>query len=168
MNQQPDALANRPNLSGSGAALWLGGLFVLMVTVSLPASGVPAPSAQDCTIPIEVSARKDWTTHAACSEGDVDGRDIRGPARLLFGRTLDLNVADVRALQVLPGIGPFIPGRGQVGIMALQHDFIPLRMANVNGDGIKSGGGGIREPGVVGQLESAEQVRLGLGQVARL
>ena len=106
MDQQPEALATKPNVSGSVAALWLGGLFVLMVTVSLPASGVSPPSSPDCAIPIEVSARRDWTTHAACSKGDVEGRDIRGPVRLLFGRTLDLNIADMRALQVLPSIGP--------------------------------------------------------------
>jgi competence protein ComEA len=41
---------------------------------------------------------------------DGPGAPLDGAARLLFGLPLDLNHADARALEVLPGIGP---GRAQ-------------------------------------------------------
>jgi hypothetical protein len=59
-----------------------------------------------CSSPVEVSAHKGWTTHVACAENGHTKASLRGPARLLFGLTLDLNVADVAALEVLPRIGP--------------------------------------------------------------
>ena len=44
----------------------------------------------------------EWTLAVTCP----GGAPLRGPARLLFGLRLDLNRAEPRALEVLPGIGP--------------------------------------------------------------
>jgi hypothetical protein len=60
-----------------------------------------------CEFPHEVASEGHWTTDVDCEPTELtDGRRLRGPARLLFGLTLDLNQADPRALEVLPRIGP--------------------------------------------------------------
>ena len=68
--------------------------------------GDPEPPGP-CRGPLEHRARAGWTVEVRCG-GDLQPtrRALRGPARLLFGQTLDLNRADVRSMESLPGIGP--------------------------------------------------------------
>jgi competence ComEA-like helix-hairpin-helix protein len=84
------------------AALLLG---VLLSVVSWPDA---APSRAACAYPREAAALHGWTSEVSCAaHGDGGGRPaLRGPVRLLFGETLDLNRADLGSLQALPGIGP--------------------------------------------------------------
>ena len=72
------------------AALWIA---PLLADRALPAV---------CAQPGEAAARAGHTLEVVCT----GGARLRGPARLLFGRALDLNRADAASLQVLPGIGP--------------------------------------------------------------
>jgi hypothetical protein len=61
----------------------------------------------DCEFPHEIASEGHWTTDVGCDAAEVtDGKRLRGPARLLFGLTLDLNRANEQALEVLPRIGP--------------------------------------------------------------
>ena len=62
-------------------------------------------------------------------------------------------------------IGPLALSRMQVGIVPLQHHLVPSGMADVNGNGIEPGGGGIRVPLTVRGAMLGEQPRLGLGEV---
>jgi len=79
----------------------------------------PAPSA-DCSRPYERFGRDDWSRDVGCGGGDGGGyrkgygegygeggadRPLRGPARLLYCLTLDINHASPAALESLPGIG---------------------------------------------------------------
>jgi competence protein ComEA len=64
----------------------------------VPVAGCPRPS--------EVASAGGWTTEVRCVSGASPARTLRGPSRLLFGFTLDLNRADAKALEVLPQIGP--------------------------------------------------------------
>ena len=86
----------------AGALLCLAASMCLFHVTWTEASRDPAL----CSSPVEVSAHNGWTTHVACAEQRDANTALRGPARLLFGQTLDLNVADVAALEVLPRIGP--------------------------------------------------------------
>jgi hypothetical protein len=63
----------------------------------------PPPSA-DCIRPYERIGRDGWSRDVGCGERAA-GRALRGPARLLFCQTLDLNRASAAALESLPGIG---------------------------------------------------------------
>lgn len=80
------------------------GAYLLLMTGFASLSDIPYGS---CEFPHEIAFEGDWTTDVGC-DGSVamDARQLRGPARLLFGLTLDLNHADPRALEVLPQIGP--------------------------------------------------------------
>ena len=55
----------------------------------------------DCAAPAELSADRGWTREVSCAGGPP----LRGPARLLYGQTLDPNRDDAATLEVLPGIG---------------------------------------------------------------
>jgi len=59
-----------------------------------------------CPMPRSVGAERGWTRAVACAPPAGGGRPIRGPARALFGLRFDLNEADERLLETLPGIGP--------------------------------------------------------------
>lgn len=72
------------------AALWLAAL----------RPGAEPPPA--CARPGELTARAGHTVAVGCG----GGAPLRGPARLLFGKPLDLNRADAATLEALPGIGP--------------------------------------------------------------
>jgi hypothetical protein len=50
-------------------------------------------------------AELEWTVWVGCDPHSRP-RPLRGAASLLFGEPLDLNRADARALETLPGIGP--------------------------------------------------------------
>ena len=75
------------------------------------------PREADCTGPFELAAAALgeggalWTAAVGCAGQGEKGSSaghapLRGPARLLFDQRIDLNAADERLLQVLPGIGP--------------------------------------------------------------
>jgi hypothetical protein len=68
---------------------------------------LPHDLPRECEFPREVAAEHGWTTDVGC-DVEVPGNRmrLRGPVRLLFGLTLDLNHADPKALEVLPQIGP--------------------------------------------------------------
>ena len=83
-------------------ALWLGASLLLITSLCLG----DAPSSPRCPEPREVASADGWTTEVTCVRGPGLERDVRGPVRLLFGLTLDLNRADPKALEVLPRIGP--------------------------------------------------------------
>lgn len=75
------------------AALWL---------LARPPGAPPVPF---CPCPAERLAASGWTIWVDCDPLSPLG-PLRGAAPLLFGRPLDLNRADARALETLPGIGP--------------------------------------------------------------
>jgi hypothetical protein len=64
------------------------------------------PTDVVCPHPVGVTKGQARTQAFRCAAAPGAGPAIRGPARLLFGLTLDLNRADPLALEVLPGIGP--------------------------------------------------------------
>lgn len=83
------------------AALWA----LLLVA----AHGEPHPAvegAAGCVHPRELVAERGWTRAVTCAPRPGGGHPLRGPARWLFGRRIDLNRADARLLEALPGIGP--------------------------------------------------------------
>jgi len=55
-----------------------------------------------CSEPTEHRGEAGHTLEVVC-EG---GAPLRGPARLLYGLPLDLNRADARGFETLPGVGP--------------------------------------------------------------
>jgi predicted flap endonuclease-1-like 5' DNA nuclease len=65
-----------------------------------------AHSMSLCESPREAHAEAGWTREVACGESRENASPLRGPAILLFGGKLDLNRAEARELEVLPGIGP--------------------------------------------------------------
>ena len=75
------------------------GLVGLLLLLALPRG--PAEHAP-CTEPAEARGEAGHTLEVSCD----GGAPLRGPARLLYGLSLDPNRADARALEVLPGIGP--------------------------------------------------------------
>jgi hypothetical protein len=80
-----------------------------LLVAGLACAALWLPRGEDrgrCARPVAVAARVGLAA-VAC---DGAGAPLDGAARLLFGLPLDLNRADARALEVLPGIGP---GRAQ-------------------------------------------------------
>ena len=59
-----------------------------------------------CEFPSESVALDSLTSVVSCDPNTLAGPALRGPVRLLFGQSLDLNHASARTLEVLPGIGP--------------------------------------------------------------
>jgi len=77
------------------AALWV---WVLPAQRSEP---------EACLHPAEIQARAGWSVAVACRASRAPaGEALRGPARLLFGLSIDPNSADLKTLEALPGIGP--------------------------------------------------------------
>ena len=75
-----------------------GALFVL----ALPAAS-PEPSV--CRNPMESAAVEEHTVAVRCQNTQARAGEIRGPARRLFGISIELNCADPRTLEALEGIG---------------------------------------------------------------
>lgn len=68
------------------------------------AGAAPPAAGSACEAPHERVAHAGWSHDVGC---DLRAEaPLRGPARLLFGLALDVNEADARALETLPGIGP--------------------------------------------------------------
>jgi hypothetical protein len=88
----------------ANAGLALGTL--LFVMAWLGASSREVVPASVCPHPVEYERVEDRTVAIRCAAGPSQGPPIRGPAVLLFGRAIDLNRADARTLESLPGIGP--------------------------------------------------------------
>jgi hypothetical protein len=58
-------------------------------------------------MPREAGAERGWTRVVVCSlPPPGGGRPVNGPVRWLYGQRIDLNRADARLLEALPGIGP--------------------------------------------------------------
>ncbi len=86
------------------ALLLAAALFVL----ALPR---PRPDPEPCPAPREQASRAGHSVAVVCgiageSRAATPGRELRGPARLLFDLALDLNQASALTLEALPGIGP--------------------------------------------------------------
>ncbi|MFV1978940.1 MAG: ComEA family DNA-binding protein [Myxococcota bacterium] len=81
-----------------------GALFVL---------ALPSPSSEPklCRHPIESSSIEQHTVAVRCQTPQARGREIRGPARRLFGLSIELNCAGARTLETLEGIGSVRAGR---------------------------------------------------------
>jgi competence ComEA-like helix-hairpin-helix protein len=79
-----------------------------MLAAGLFAAALPRPAAgpAPCRRAVEVSARAGHTAAVACTERAGPAGPLRGPARRLFGRPIDVNRADAATLASLPGIGP--------------------------------------------------------------
>lgn len=95
---------------------------------------------------------RDALTSVVC-EGP--GETLDGATRLLFGLAIDLNRADARTLEVLPGIGP---GRAQaivrerarapfceVGDLERVHGLGPVLVARIAPFALTSGAPGCRD-----------------------
>ena len=65
-------------------------------------------SERGCEDPAWLMDRSEELTVVWCSTGSMAGQGttLAGSAGLLFGRPIDLNVAEVQDLVVIPGIGP--------------------------------------------------------------
>jgi competence protein ComEA len=89
-------------------------LVVAAFVLAVAAAQRPAPpDAASCREPVVV-AQRGALVGVACSD---QGAPLEGAARLAFGLPLDVNRADARALEALPGIGV---GRA-AAIVAARH-----------------------------------------------
>jgi hypothetical protein len=107
---KPDASAIERERASAYAAVVAGTLLCMTAIAALPPPPSQKPALAICRQPRELAAEAGWTIDVDCGT-PTDGasqpaRPLRGPARLLFGQTLDLNCADPLALQSLPSIGP--------------------------------------------------------------
>ena len=82
-----------------GAARAAYALALLLAAAAL----APEPRDAGCAAPRERAAAGGWSREVGCGG---EGGELRGPARLLFGRGVDPNRADLATLEALPGIGP--------------------------------------------------------------
>jgi hypothetical protein len=98
----------RASAGAATTALWLGAALLLAAGSGFGnALGFDVEFERvECLQPREIASADGWTTEVSCLPGANPTRALRGPARLLFGLTLDLNRADAKALEVLPRIGP--------------------------------------------------------------
>jgi hypothetical protein len=106
---------------------------VALLVAGLACAALWLPRGEDrgrCARPVAAGARAELAA-IGC---DGAGAPLDGAARLLFGLPLDLNRADARALEVLPGIGP---GRAQAIVRErTQAPFCSVRdLARVRGIG---------------------------------
>jgi hypothetical protein len=105
-----DVSARARERAAAYAAVIAGTLLCMMAIASLPPPSSQRPALAECREPRELAAKSGWTIAVDCSRHmdtlTTPVRPLRGPARLLFGQTLDLNCADPLALQSLPAIGP--------------------------------------------------------------
>lgn len=98
----PDGADETTRARSATAALFAG---AVLMSLALPASD---PGSIDCEFPVEraASALTGFTIEAGCSNARETQPEVRGPARLLFGLSLDVNRASRQALEALPSIGP--------------------------------------------------------------
>jgi len=97
-------------MSGSGRSAPLRAACALAaVAWAIAARPEPSPPAS-CPCPAEVRAEAGWTVWVGCNAG-MSPHPLRGPSPALFGWPLDLNRADARVLETLPGIGPVRAGQ---------------------------------------------------------
>jgi hypothetical protein len=82
----------------TAAAAW-----ALAAAAGLLALPGPAAAPAACARPAEQESAAGATSAVRC---DGAGGPLRGAPRLLYGLRLDLNRADPRAFEALPGIGP--------------------------------------------------------------
>ncbi len=75
---------------------------------SWPVAG--SATNRDCPTPHQERAESGWTVDVGCDDSSPLLAPLQGPARLLFGQRLNLNLADEASLQVLPGITGHHPG----------------------------------------------------------
>jgi competence ComEA-like helix-hairpin-helix protein len=87
------------------AIAWAGLLLAAMALIAAFLSSQGSRVAALCERPRELRAEGGWTTLAGCGDLAAGGLPIRGPVLLLFGGRIDVNRADARTLDVLPGIG---------------------------------------------------------------
>jgi competence protein ComEA len=74
-----------------------------VLALGLGAAGLAPPrTLPECAAPGERAAAGGWSVEVGCGAAV----ELRGPARLLFGRGVDPNLADAATLEALPGIGP--------------------------------------------------------------
>ncbi len=80
----------------------------VVLALGLAALGAPPPAgpAPVCTAPRPVAPEPGRPDAVHCGPIAAPGGALGGALPLLFGHPLDLNLAPVRALEVLPGIGP--------------------------------------------------------------
>jgi hypothetical protein len=81
-----------------------GALFVL----ALPVASV---ELKLCRNPMESAVIEQHTVAVRCQTPQARGGEIRGPARRLFGLSIELNCAGARTLETLEGIGSVRAGR---------------------------------------------------------
>ncbi len=74
---------------------------------ALLALALPAPTFEPrvCRNPVESVAVEQHTTAVRCEATPARARELRGPARRLFGLPIELNCAGARTLETLNGIG---------------------------------------------------------------
>ena len=69
------------------------------------ALAAPAIEPDVCRSPVESVAVEQHTTAVRCEAPQAPARELRGPARRLFGLPIELNCAGARTLETLGGIG---------------------------------------------------------------
>jgi competence protein ComEA len=77
------------------------------LSAALFALALPFPSAEAevCRNPTESEAVAQHTSAVRCETPQAQAREIRGPARSLFGLPIELNCAGARTFETLAGIG---------------------------------------------------------------
>ncbi len=79
----------------------------LALSGAIFALALPAPAIEPdlCRNPVESVAVEQHTTAVRCEAPQARARELRGPARRLFGLLIELNCAGTRTLETLDGIG---------------------------------------------------------------
>ena len=79
----------------------------LALSGAIFALALPAPAIEPnlCRNPVESVAVEQHTTAVRCEAPQARARELRGPARRLFGLPIELNCAGARTLETLKGIG---------------------------------------------------------------
>ncbi len=79
----------------------------LALSGAIFALALPAPAIEPdlCRNPMESVAVEQHTTAVRCEAPQAHARELRGPARRLFGLPIELNCAGARTLETLGGIG---------------------------------------------------------------